>query len=213
MNLNDLAVAPAMSRCSRCTLSPLACMCDMPAARKQEFKHFDFARLAEADAEIVRRYIGSLERRPDVIIDSHETGEYLWRWHMFTKNGEAGSYLHIQTTSDPERPLHCHPWDNMSCILAGGFDEIIQQQPPHGDVFVQSVRAGGTVFRRAEFAHRLILPDDIPYTISLFSFGRKRREWGFWIDGIWYTHQDCITNDPHTQQVFFKDPITGVANG
>lgn len=198
----------AIASCPWCGLSPMICACKPLQPGQVRHKSFEWGRMTHKDQSLMARYLGPgwRMRPPDLIINSHHAGEYLWRWHIHTRADLPGQYLHIQTSSDPERPLHDHPWDNMSCILSGGYDEVSQMQPPHGDVQVREVRAGDTVFRRAEFAHRLILPESIPYTISLFTMGRRRREWGFWIDGTWHKYTDCLTYDASTQQTFFKYP-------
>jgi len=91
---------------------------------------FDFAgRVTDHDKEIASQYIGSLYRPPDLVIAPKGYGEYLFRWYVIPRNREANVYFHIQTQSDPERPLHDHPWDNTSVILSGGYDEIIDTEP------------------------------------------------------------------------------------
>ena len=112
---------------------------------------------------------------------------YLFRWHLIERNSDRGNvYLHLQIASDPERPLHDHPWDNMSVILAGGYDEIWDQFPDRpGSVVVRELRKGDTVFRKAEEAHRLVLPN-VRYAMTLFTTGPKIREWGFWYPDGWH---------------------------
>jgi hypothetical protein len=67
--------------------------------------------------------IGNPLRYPDLVI-APDGKPYLYRWHVFPQNAAAGVYFHIQVQSDPERPLHDHPWDNTSVILSGGYDEL-----------------------------------------------------------------------------------------
>ncbi len=123
-------------------------------------------------------------RAPDLVI-APDGSPYLYRWHLqrnFTASGGGcGSNLHIQVASDPERPLHTHPWDNMSVILGGcGYLEHIQKHPPKGDTLVYRRKVGDVVFRTAKQAHRLIMPDHGLYTMTQFTFGPKINEWGFW---------------------------------
>lgn len=143
-----------------------------------------YALLSEEDQLLAARYIGSLYRAPDLIIAP--LGEaYLYRWHLVPRNRDANVYFHIQVLSDPERPLHDHPWDNQSTILSGGYDEfyysisVLRSEqaayPPH----IRSLRKGDTVARRAQVAHRLVLPAQFAYTMTLFTTGPKFREWGF----------------------------------
>jgi hypothetical protein len=131
-------------------------------------------------------------RKPDLIIAPAGGDPYLFRWELIRNTKVSNVYLHIQVSSDPERPLHDHPWDNFSVILSGGYDELWDPHPsskdpeydmswPHDRKF----RKGDTIFRRAVEAHRLILPAEISYTMTLFSTGPKIRDWGFWYPDGW----------------------------
>lgn len=136
---------------------------------------------------------------PDLVI-APDGEPYLYRWYLmpcggyYLPNGakrEIPMYgnsvmLHIQVQSDPERPYHDHPWDNQSVILAGGYEERIQSQPPHGEVATEWRHRGDVVVRAATEAHRLILPPGILYTMTVFSTGPKIREWGFWYGDTWH---------------------------
>lgn len=152
---------------------------------------FDFTgRCTAADAALAQSIIGSINRPPDLVIAPDGHGEYLFRWEVIPRNNQANVYFHVQTQSDPERPLHDHPWDNTSVILSGGYDEIINKTPEYGrcfserDTHVHKRIAGDVVHRPATWAHRLILPPEIPYTMTLFTTGPKVRKWGFWDKGI-----------------------------
>ncbi len=206
--MSDQLVLPTMSKCPKCGYGILSCTCPVMFRGREVKKWFDFNMLTVADQDIAAHYLGPAwrVRPPDVVIDSHHSGPYLYRWHIHPRCEAPGQYLHIQVSSDPERPLHDHPWDNMSCILSGGYDEVVQMEPPFGDVTIRPARVGTTVFRRAEFAHRLVLPEGIPYTMSLFTMGQRRRMWGFWIDGTWYEYEKCVVTDAVTGAKYFKDP-------
>jgi hypothetical protein len=114
---------------------------------------------------------------------------YLFRWRMTPKGIGANVFLHLQVASDPERPLHDHPWDNQSVILVGGYDEEIHADKRNGPEWDygarRTLRKGSVVHRQAAEAHRLILPPEIPYTLSLFTTGPKIREWGFYMPEGW----------------------------
>lgn len=173
-----------------------------------EFVEFLSERVTEED----RRLLGSLtcEYDPGTIppwpplpaMTIAPSGKpYLYRWRLTPKGVGANVLLHLQVASDPERPLHDHPWDNQSVILAGGYDEQLSNSLPIGHpdckevkfyyergapgAFVRHLRKGSVVHRKAEEAHRLILPPEIPYTISLFTTGPKTREWGFYMPEGW----------------------------
>lgn len=165
-------------------------------------------RLTEEDFNLALALIGGWEHflHPDVII-APDGAPYLYRWHVVPRNKDANVYFHIQVASDPERPLHDHPWDNTSVILSGGYEEIIQNDPPWGGKLSRPRVKGQTVYRKAETAHRLILPDETPYTMTLFSTGPVRRDWGFWLVDSrgypkWRPHTDCIITAPDGQSVF-----------
>lgn len=198
-------------RCAKCGETYLDCICyaeyavgSMPAPMAPAFGP---SMLTPEDRDVMKRYVGSVYRAPDLIIDSKEKGPYLFRWHVVPRcaNG-CNVYFHIQVASDPERPLHDHPWDNQSVILSGGYDEIVQAEPPNGDVVVRRLRKGDIAMRRATLAHRLELPAGISYTMTQFTTGRTLRDWGFWIDGKWHKYDTCCSIDPITKQSFFKYP-------
>lgn len=146
---------------------------------------FDWGRLDIDHRDIAQDYLHGL-RDPDLVI-APDGNPYLYRWFIAkhfaptpSMGSSGGTYFHIQVASDPERPLHNHPWDNMSVILAGMYIEQLQVAPPRGITLSLPRIAGDVIFRRASEAHRLILPDNVPYTITQFSFGPKINNWGFW---------------------------------
>lgn len=163
---------------------------------------FDFGKITEADREIAKRYIGSLERAADLVIKYGDGAPYLYRWWVIPRNLEANIYFHIQVASDPERPFHNHPWDNHSVILSGGYDELTQYYPPKGPIVCIPRRKGDTVFRTWEVSHRILLPAAIPYTITQFSTGKLVNEWGFWVGETFYPHAQLVINDGHGNSVF-----------
>lgn len=143
---------------------------------------------------------------PDLAIRP-DGDDYIFRWHIIPRRSVgANVYLHLQIASDPERPLHDHPWDNQSVILAGGYKEVYVSRPDESWFEKERiVREGQVVHRRAEEAHRLFMLPDCPYTISLFSTGPVVREWGFWfaqapqrgtiIPHRWHSHESVIVNE------------------
>lgn len=153
-------------------------------------------------------------RAPDLTITAvdKETGEdrpYLFRWHLSKRSTQANDYLHLQVDSDPERPLHDHPWDNMTVILsANGYDELVQCEPPYGPVDTVRRRHGEVVFRKAQLAHRLILPPSVPYVLTRFFTGPKVQPWGFWIGDQWWDYQACTRDIGGGRSVFTYPPGT-----
>jgi hypothetical protein len=154
---------------------------------------FDFfGRCTEADQSIAAQFIGSLYRPPDLVISPNGHGEYLFRWWVTPHSDNANVYFHVQTKSDPERPLHDHPWDSTSVILAGGYDEIINEFPMVNRIHerMETRKPGDVIFRPGTWAHRLVLPADVPYSMSLFSTGPKVRNWGFWFEDGWKSFEE-----------------------
>lgn len=164
-------------------------------------KHFDFwgRGVTEEDKEIAMRYLGSLHRPADLVIAPKiGDGPYIYRWYIVSHDSRYGGvYFHIQVSDDPERPLHDHPWDNMSVILGGdGYREVITGFPMFKDhsEHTYTRRPGDVIFRRATEAHRLFMPRNLGgakgYTMSQFSMGPKVREWGFWFPDGWRPFTD-----------------------
>jgi quercetin dioxygenase-like cupin family protein len=136
---------------------------------------------------------------------------YIFRWHLIPRNAVgANVYLHLQVADDPERPLHDHPWDNTSVILAGGYREVYVTGQGEGYRLerVREVRKGDVVHRKAEEAHRIFLLPDTPYTISLFTTGPVRRDWGFWFEDPqrWVSHPEVIEETADGRSVFKGRP-------
>lgn len=154
----------------------------------------DWTLLAPEHVKLIRDIVGSsfrlgddvhLPREPNEVLTPEGT-PYIYRWHVVPRRlVGANVYLHLQVADDPERPLHDHPWDNQSVILAGGYIEVYQQRPPRGPVKRRTLRVGDVAQRRAAEAHRLYLIPGNTLSISLFSTGPVIREWGFWKGGKW----------------------------
>jgi hypothetical protein len=165
---------------------------------------FQWHLLTDEDQRLARSYLGGY-RQPDLTIGQPA---YLHRWHVIPRNYNANVYLHVQVSSDPDRPLHDHPWDNQSVLLSGHYNEIIGRKNPakaahYGEwepiwQDVEMRRQGGVYWRPAEQPHRLVLPEDRPYTMTLFTTGPTRRDWGFWTRDGWKPHEECVVRDPET---------------
>ena len=88
--------------------------------------------------------------------------------------------VHHILRSDDARAFHDHPWWYATCILRGGYREVIPTFK--SGVYSGNVRrghgAGRVLFRRAESWHRLELePGETAWT--LFITGSYRNAWGF----------------------------------
>ena len=144
---------------------------------------------------IVRDVLGVV-RRPDLTIAPFGK-PYLYRWHLM-RSTYANAYLHLQVASDPERPLHDHPWDNQSVILAGGYWEALSQyeREAAGEWFRVFRKAGDVIHRKAAEPHRLVLDKEGPhYALTMFTSGPKIREWGFWYPEGWVHNYDVVRTE------------------
>jgi hypothetical protein len=109
--------------------------------------------------------------RPDV-------GEYMRRFHLeFTK--DRSIRFHEILASDPGTDLHDHPWDFVSVMLNGTYDEVT----PTGTIRYE---APCVIMRKAEQLHRLILPEGPAWTYVVC--GRVRRRWGLATANGWVPH-------------------------
>lgn len=149
----------------------------------------DHYHMSRADYDLGAGILGSGYRGPDIVI-APDGKPYLYRWHVVPRNDRGNVYFHVQVADDPERPLHDHPWDNVSVILAGGYSEqcCSRRCPNPGTRYAVPTferRAGNMIFRAAEWGHRLLMLEGAPYTMTLFTTGQKRRRWGFWYPDGW----------------------------
>lgn len=173
--------------------------------------------LMPEDTDLVRRYLGrfwsSRLAVPDIQIFGSSDHPYIYRWHLQPYDGHfANTYFHVQVQDDPDRPLHDHPWDNCSVILSGGYEEWIDNRPMAEQPQKIRRHPGEMVFRRAEQAHRLLIPDGVPYSLSLFHTAPRRRPWGFWVllstGPKWFPSSELIEDLPDGRSMFHmpKDP-------
>ncbi len=162
--------------------------------------------LNPADTKQALSILGGSRRKPDLTI-APDGQPYLYRWYVVPRHeADANVYLHLQIASDPERPLHDHPWDNVSVILSGGYVELLTDQPQHRLPARQYNRkAGDVVYRTAETAHRLFLPPKTPYTLTLFTTGPVRRDWGFWTKTGWRNSDELVKQLPDGRSIFLGE--------
>lgn len=139
------------------------------------------------DYEMARQIVSSGYREANLVI-APDGSPYLYRWHVIPHNKTGNVYFHIQIADDPERPKHDHPWVNQSVILAGRYTEQYANIGDDGRLLpshIRWVRKGDVIQRPADQAHRLLMPPNTPYTMTLFTTGPKVRNWGFWYPEGW----------------------------
>jgi hypothetical protein len=136
-----------------------------------------------ADRLIDRRY-------PDFVIGD-KSDPYLRRWWVIPRNPFGNIYLHEFHKDDDDRACHCHPWISVSLSLRGRMDEIYLERAD-GIVIERKrhVEPGAMLFRRAAFAHRMIVPE--PGARTLFLTGPSIRRWGFWCPNGWVYWRDFV---------------------
>lgn len=152
--------------------------------------HNFISQITHDDWQLLGRVLGSHSRifKPDVTL-APDGNPYLFRWYLMDERDRGSVMIHMQVASDPERPLHDHPWDNQSLILSGRYVEELQVDPPYGRVVRAERRARDYIDRSAEWAHRLIVPEGVPYVLTRFTAGPKVRNWGFWYPDGWHHNQ------------------------
>tara|TARA_X000000950_G_scaffold289547_1_gene415402 strand:+ start:8078 stop:8581 length:504 start_codon:yes stop_codon:yes gene_type:complete len=145
--------------------------------------------------------------RKRTIYDRTGNIPYLVRWYIFLKDRKSFPFnitMHKVLVSD-EPQLHDHPWDWGALILKGGYWE----HTPEGKFW----RGPGSIrFRKAEDLHWLELAKDkdgnnIPCW-SLFYMAKKRKDWGFMVDGNWVQHELYLqqTDSKHNQWGAYGQP-------
>lgn len=128
---------------------------------------------------------------------------------------------HTILRSDRDRARHDHPVDSISVVLAEGYWEVCE--PTAAAVRWPTIYAtlldysrfaapetdgalleafgihwrgpGCVVFRRAEAAHRIVIPVGGAPAKTLWIIGRKRRSWGFHAPGGWVHWREYLGID------------------
>lgn len=122
-----------------------------------------------------------VRRAPDFVIGGQDP--YLRRWWIIPRNQVFNVYLHEFLRDDEDRACHCHPWISLSLSLNHTMDEVWLDRKYGVTVERRRTVAPGTLlFRRAKFAHRMIVPTR--GSLTLFITGPRVREWGFWCEGV-----------------------------
>jgi hypothetical protein len=96
----------------------------------------------------------------------------LRRWKI-----EIGSWfsirLHHWVEGDPEKYQHKHPWNFLTIVLRGGYDDVGEGRP------VDHVRAPTIRYRTKDWRHAVV--NCLPGTWTVVITGRVIDKWRFWI--------------------------------
>lgn len=82
--------------------------------------------------------------------------------------------LHKWEKGDPANYQHAHPWNFLTIVLSGGYDDVGVGRP------TDFLRAPCIRFRPLSWRHSVI--NVKPHTWSIVFTGRLVSEWRFWID-------------------------------
>lgn len=119
-----------------------------------------------------------------VVID----GElYMERWHLVPGNWFRKHIFDLRVhhilLPDAGRHVHDHPFDFATLTMKGAYVEMMQ------DGRLLTHRRGTLRFRQADVAHTIpVVTNDGVWTLVLT--GPFRRQWGFYVDGVWTHHSD-----------------------
>lgn len=94
---------------------------------------------------------------------------YFDRFYLF-RSEKFAIVLHKFYSSD--KYLHCHPWNNASFVLTGGYNE------ERFDGTTIFYKPGSFSFRQAEVFHKISKVHEPGKTWSLFITGPRKRIWG-----------------------------------
>lgn len=89
--------------------------------------------------------------------------------------------VHHILRSDQDRHLHTHPWDYATLILKGGYWEVTPVEGSNKNN-INWYGPGSFLKRKADSSHRLVIPEGSS-AWTLFIHSKKKREWGFMVDG------------------------------
>jgi hypothetical protein len=104
----------------------------------------------------------------------HRKCNDLRRWKLEHKSGWS-IRLHHWVKGDPEPYQHAHPWNFLTIILSGGYDDVGEGRA------ADRLRAPAFRFRPLGWRHSII--NVLPRTWSIIITGPKVTKWRFWIWG------------------------------
>jgi hypothetical protein len=130
--------------------------------------------------KLLNKFSDWMVKRGSTAMITRDDQPYLLR-HFLIRTPWFSVFLHrFYAPDDGATGVHCHPWNNMSIILHGGFKELF-----HDGTLVDR-KPGAVCFRQAKILHRIdTLLDEPGNVFTLFVVGRRQRTWGFFADPKW----------------------------
>lgn len=132
------------------------------------------------------------------------TGEnlYLLRRWIFGHKFSRWALMHHTMLLPDDACHHDHPWDFITVILSGGYEEEITRDD--GSQYTRHNRPGMILWRPAEHTHRIsALPKGRATTLVLRF--KRRQSWGFYIrmpwegtKGLWVHWEEYIRDLRHS---------------
>lgn len=137
------------------------------------------------------------------------TDVYLVRYFVL-QSKYCNIYLHRFLRSDRD-DLHDHPWNFATYLVDGAYSEVTpngtNRRTNYTDGLGKRVKQNTLVFRKATDKHQVKVDRDFRYyerrlaPLTLFISGPVKRDWGFWVNGVW-THWQIYLN----KQELKKEP-------
>lgn len=114
-------------------------------------------------------------------------GEVFFRRYGLVSTPICNLYLHNILKSDQDDTMHDHPWNFISLILKGSYQEDYRCEPNWFIHYRNVFKAGDCVVHKSSDAHKLYLFSDNVWTL-VFTWGTKK-PWGYrYPDGTWLDH-------------------------
>jgi hypothetical protein len=111
----------------------------------------------------------------------HRKCNDLRRWKLESKNGWS-IRLHHWVDGDPENYQHAHPWNFLTILVSGGYDDVGEGRD------TDLVRSPCVRYRDLNWRHSVI--NVRPRTWSIILTGPKIRPWRFWMWGREVNHDE-----------------------
>ena len=122
--------------------------------------------------------------KKEVILDENNE-PYIKRWRVIDTPW-FGVFVHNILASDTDRDLHDHPWNFVSILLKGVYDE--ENEAP-GEATRRTSPC--MIIHKSTDLHRISI---IRPTWTLFIHGRKSRPWGFKTSNGWIKNTEYNDN-------------------